>query len=84
MRTGEDPLSLLLGAGVYVMAVRPRLAPLPLAADLATFAAGNELVLRQALDFELSFGRRITPDAWKIELSTLPWQQGCVLPLDRG
>ena len=84
-QTGEDPLSLLLGAGIYVMAVRPRSAPLPVAADLTTFAAGtNGPILRQVLDFELSFGRRITPDAWKIELSTLPWQQGCVMPFERG
>ncbi len=85
LQTGEDPLTMLLGAGVYMMAVRPRLAHLPLAADLATFVAGkNGLILRQALDFELSFGRRVTPDAWKIELSTLPWQHGCVLPIERG
>lgn len=84
LQTGDDPLSLLLGAGDYVMAVRPRAAPLPVAPDLATFAAGkNGLVLREALDFELSFGRRIKPDAWKIELSTLPWRQGRVLPLER-
>ena len=84
LQTGADPLSLLLGAGEYVMAVRPRSTTLPVAGDLATFAAGNQLVLRQALDFELSFGRRITPEAWKIDLSTLPWQQGCGLLLDRG
>ncbi len=44
----------------------------------------NELILRQALDFELSFGRRITSDTWKIELSTLPWRQGFVMPLGRN
>ena len=85
LQTGDDPLSLLLGAGDYVMAVRPRSTSLPVAADLTTYAAGkNELVLRQALDFELSFGRRVTPDSWKIEHSTLPWRQGCVMPLERS
>ena len=86
LQTGDDPPSLLLGAGEFLIAVRPRSAPPPVAADLATFAAGkNGLVLRQALDFELSSGRRITPDASKIELSALPWrQQGRVIPLGRS
>ncbi|MEO8157169.1 MAG: hypothetical protein ABI648_05190 [Betaproteobacteria bacterium] len=83
IQESDDPLSLLLGAGEYVMAVRPRSAPLPLAPDLATFAAGkNGQVLREALDFEISFGRRNANHAWTIELSTLPWQQGRVMPLD--
>ena len=48
----------------------------PILADLIETTNGRLL--------ELSFGRRITTDAWKIELSTLPWRQGCVMPLDRG
>ncbi len=83
IQESDDPLSLLLGAGEYVMAVRPRSAPLPVAPDLATFAAGkNGQVLRETLDFEISFGRRSANRAWTIELSTLPWQQGRVMPLD--
>ena len=82
MRESDDPLSMLLGAGEYVMSVRPRTASLPVASDLVTLATGkNGQVLRDILDFEISLGRRVTADEWKIELSTLPWRQGRVMPL---
>jgi hypothetical protein len=32
--------------------------------------------LRELLDFEISFGRTASPDAWRIELSTFPWREG--------
>lgn len=82
LRESDDPLSMVLGAGEYVMSVRPRTASLPVASDLVTLVAGkNGQVLRDMLDFEISFGRRVTADEWKIELSTLPWRQGRVMPL---
>jgi hypothetical protein len=73
----NDPLSLLLSAGEYVMSVRPRATKLPAASNLTTFLDGkNGQLLRKALDFEISFGRRVSDDAWRIELSTLPWMAG--------
>ena len=79
----DDPLTLLLTTGDYVMSVRPRAAKLPTSPNLAACLEGKSgHFLREALDFEISFGRWISEDAWKIELSTLPWRQGCVMPLD--
>ncbi len=73
----DDPLSLLLSTGDYVMSVRPRAAKLPTSSNLAGYLEGkNGQILREALDFEISFGRWISEDAWKIELSTLPWMAG--------
>jgi hypothetical protein len=74
----DDPLSLLLSAGEYVMSVHPRPTLLPTASNLIAYLDGkNGQILREALDFEISFGRWDTPDrAWSIELSTLPWQHG--------
>jgi hypothetical protein len=75
-RVEDDPLSLLLSAGEYAMYVRPRAANLPTAGSLTLFLEGkNGQVLREALDFEISFGKRISKDAWGIELSTLPWRE---------
>jgi hypothetical protein len=83
MQLADDPLSLLLCAGEYLMSVRPRSTTLPIAPSLTAFVEGkNGQVLRETLDFEISFGRRIDNDSWKIELSTLPWRQGRVIPID--
>jgi hypothetical protein len=39
--------------------------------------------LQALLDFEISFGRRGNCGyAWRIELSTLPWQEGADIPMD--
>ncbi len=74
VQLSDDPLSLLLSAGEYVMAVRPRAAKLPIASNLTAFLQGkNGQILREVLDFEISFGRRVSDDAWQRELSTLPW-----------
>jgi hypothetical protein len=73
---GDDPLTLLLSAGEYVMLVRPRPAQLPVASSLGTFLEGkNGQVLRETLDFEISFGRRRSPTTWRVGLSTLPWRE---------
>ena len=73
----DDSLSLLLSAGEFAMCVRPRVTKLPTAINLAAFLEGkNGQLLREALDFEISFGRWISNEAWRIELSTLPWLQG--------
>ena len=77
VQVSDDPLSLLLSAGEYVMSVRPRAVKLPTASNLTAFLDGkNGQIVREALDFEISFGRWISEDAWKIELSTLPWMTG--------
>ncbi len=73
----EDPVSLQLSAGEYVMSVRPRATKLPAAGNLIAFLEGkNGQILREALDFEISFGRWVSADAWRIDLSTLPWMTG--------
>jgi hypothetical protein len=73
----DDPLALLLSTGIYVLSVRPRATKLPTASNLTTFLEGkNGRILREALDFEISFGRRVSADAGRIELSTLPWMTG--------
>jgi hypothetical protein len=77
LQVDDDPLSLLLSAGEYVMSVRPRATKLPTANNLTAFLEGkNGQFLRESLDFEISFGRWISKEAWRIELSTLPWLQG--------
>ena len=76
-RISDDPLSLLLSAGEYVMSVRPRATKLPTARNLTAFLEGkNGQIVRDSLDFEISFGRWISSDAWRIDLSTLPWMTG--------
>jgi len=73
----DDPLALVLSTGAYVLSVRPRATKLPTASNLTTFLEGkNGRILREALDFEISFGRRVSADAGRIELSTLPWMTG--------
>ena len=77
VQLSADPLSLLLSAGEYVMSVRPRATKLPTASNLTAFLEGkNAQILREVLDFEISFGKRIPENAWRIELSTLPWMAG--------
>jgi hypothetical protein len=80
----DDPVSLLLSAGEYVMAVRPRAAKLPIAGSLAAYLEGkNGQILRESLDFEISFGRRTgNRRAWSIELSTLPWRHGAAVSIE--
>jgi hypothetical protein len=36
----------------------------------------NGQVLRGVLDIEIGFGRRFSEDAWRIDLSTMPWIAG--------
>jgi hypothetical protein len=75
-KVGDDPLTFLLSAGEYVMLVRPRAAQLPVASSLGVFLEGkNGQVLRETLDFEISFGRRRSQTAWRVGLSTLPWRE---------
>lgn len=77
VQLSDDPLSLLLSAGEYAMSVRPRATKLPTASNLTAFLEGkNGQILREVLDFEISFGKRVSEDAWRIELSTLPWMAG--------
>ncbi len=77
VRVSDDPLALLLSAGEYVMSVRPRATKLPTASNLTTLLEGkNGQILRESLDFEISFGKRFSADAWRIDLSTLPWLMG--------
>ena len=77
-------LSMMLVAGGFFMLVRPRATTLSIAPNLAAFAADKSLADLQALlDFEISFGRRGNcSGAWRIELSTLPWQEGADIPMD--
>jgi hypothetical protein len=79
----EDPLSFLLCTGEYVMSVRPRVATLPAAGNLAAFLEGkNGQILRETLDFEISFGRLGKGErTWSIELSTLPWQHSATVSI---
>lgn len=75
-KVSDDPLTFLLSAGEYVMLVRPRAAQLPIASSLGVFLEGkNGQVLRETLDFEISFGRRRSPTTWRVGLSTLPWRE---------
>lgn len=83
VQVSDDPLTLLLSTGEYAMLVRPRATELPIASNLSAFLEGeSEQVLRETLDFEISFGQRISGEAWRIELSTLPWQEGADIPMD--
>jgi hypothetical protein len=73
----HDPLTLLLGTGNFCMIVRPRIAQLQTASSMSGLAADTSTsTLRELLDFEISFGRTASPDAWRIELSTFPWREG--------
>lgn len=70
-----------LGTGVYRMRVRPRSLQLASAASLSSLAAPvSGADLRRLVDFEISFGRTRSPNAWRIELSTLPWREGEDVP----
>lgn len=69
----------LLVCGAYFMYVRPRLAQLPPAPDLASLIRAtlpNRERLLSWLDFEISFGRRESNTPWQIERSTLPFREG--------
>jgi len=74
--TCRGPTRFLLIAGDVVMHVRSRamLWPDGLAPDF-DMAALDDATLRQALDFEISFGMR-TGTGWRILHSTLPWLEG--------
>lgn len=73
-----NPLTLLLATGEFFMVVRPRAEKLLMASSLTEFAGDkSDDALREALNFEISFGRRRKGgDVWSVELSTLPWRQG--------
>jgi hypothetical protein len=80
-RLSHDPLTLFLGAGDFRMLVRPRLAQLPTAPRMSVLAAEKTTgELRDLMDFEISFGKVIPGDAWRISLSTLPWREGEDIP----
>ena len=80
-RLSHDPLTLLLGTGDFRMLVRPRLAQLPTAPSMSVLAAEKSTgELRDLMDFEISFGKVIAADAWRIGLSTLPWREGEDMP----
>ncbi len=83
IQVSDDPLTLLLRAGEYVMCVRPRSAQLPVAPSLIAFVEGkNDQVLRETLDFEISFGRWNSGNSTgRFELSTLPWKQGTAISI---
>jgi hypothetical protein len=73
----NDPALLWLEAGDCCMRVRPRRQTLAPAEDFTTLAAGlGDDALRAALDFEISFGRRLPDGRWRVALSTLPWMEG--------
>ncbi len=79
IQVADDPVSFFLTAGDYVMYVRPRVPALAISPSLAALLESrNNQVVRETVDFEISFGRRTTPDHWRIELSTLPWKQGLI------
>lgn len=67
-----------LVAGQYFMHVRARDEELEASASLLSLAKRENFDddrLRAVLDFEISFGQRLA-DAWRIELSTLPFLEG--------
>lgn len=70
----------LLVAGACFVYVRARPQPLPRkAADLSSLIAAvrpSRAQLLDWLDFEISFGQRAGPDAWRIQRSTLPFREG--------
>ena len=83
VQVSDDPLTLLLSAGAYAMLIRPRAMELPTASNLSAFLEGeSEQILRETLNFEISFGRRLSGETWRIDLSTLPWQEGADIPMD--
>jgi hypothetical protein len=84
LELSASPLSMMLVTGPFFMLVRPRATTLPIAPNLAAFAADKSVADLQALlDFEISFGRRGNcSDAWRIGLSTLPWHEGADIPMD--
>lgn len=73
----DSPLTLLLGAGDFRMLVRPRKEQLQVSPSMSMLAADKSTgALRNLMDFEISFGRATSPNAWRIGLSTLPWREG--------
>jgi len=77
----------LVAAGDWFLFVRPRReARLETAASLLHLGAARSNCrdgLIALLDFEISLGRRRGADApWRIELSTLPFREGCSLEPD--
>lgn len=71
-----QPMTLLLIAGDYVMHVRDRRVPLPASDTNGTTLADRVCAgYTDALDFEISFGRR-TLTGWIIDHSTLPYLEG--------
>ena len=76
-RLSDNPLTLFLGAGDFRMIVRPRSERLPVSPGMSVLAADMSTeALRKLLGFEISFGRITSPNAWRIDLSTLPWREG--------
>jgi hypothetical protein len=78
LQLSANPLSMMLVTGCFFMLVRPRATTLPMAPNLAAFAADKSMADLQTLpDFEISFGKCGNDGGnWAIGLSTLPWRQG--------
>jgi hypothetical protein len=73
----QDPFTLSLGTGNFRMLVRPRKVQLPTASSMSALAADKSNgMLCELMDFEISFGRTISPVTWRINVSTLPWREG--------
>jgi hypothetical protein len=73
----DEPLTLYLGTGDYRMIVRPRKMALPTSPNMSSLAADKSReALQELMDFEISFGKVTTADAWRISLSTMPWREG--------
>jgi hypothetical protein len=75
----------LLVVGPYFMYVRDRFVATQRADSLAVLAELKHFSRRQlidALDFELSFGRRDGAKPWTVELSTIPFREGRQLMSD--
>ncbi len=77
----DKPLTLLLGTGDFRMIVRPRREPLPVSSSMSMLAADKSTgALCELMDFEISFGKVTSGNAWRIGLSTLPWREGEDIP----
>lgn len=73
----DEPLTLYLGAGRYRMLMRPRRMQLQTSANMSSLAADKTTdSLCDLMDFEISFGKATSANAWRIGLSTIPWREG--------
>ena len=85
-QTGEqEKLKILVRAGEHFLYFRPRIIGQGEAerlwAEVRAMRATDD-ALRMLADFEISFGVVDEVSGWRILHSTLPWREGCVLPLE--